>query len=256
VLSLAIPWFVRFMVAEPGKPERFLWLWPVQAMFLAVFATAVLPRLGAPRPVVWVTQALLVVTLVGNSFLLSRVDAWRTDGWSGRDAREWKVVDYVAGELDAQGKDRAAIGYRLFIYPFMANYNITNPQYKLGADFDLLFKYRRKITNTDTCAEAFSAQDEYRIVRSRPENADGTLRHYFEVPRNSLFEWCASSVRITCFSKHEELGTEQRSPRVTWAGQETLGRAFFLASCPLFGSTSLACLWSWKIFRRIAASRA
>jgi len=187
VLSLVIPWVILVAAAEAGKSERYLWIWPLQVMFLAAFAAYLLPRLGAPRPVIWLAQAGLVFLLVGNHLLTSRIDAWKETGWSGRNADEVRVVDYVANQLNSKGKKRAAIGYHIFIYPFMANFNIENPGYKAGADFDVLFNYRRHIVNTDTCAEGLSPKDEFRIVRTTPMTGPQAPRSYFDVPPDGRF---------------------------------------------------------------------
>jgi hypothetical protein len=59
-----------------------------------------------------------------------RLTSWRSDGWSGRDAPQVQVVDYVSGDLTAQHREQSAIGYQVFIYEFMAAYNRINPEYK------------------------------------------------------------------------------------------------------------------------------
>jgi hypothetical protein len=188
VLALVVPWLLLFAAAEPGIPERFLWLWPLQVLLIAAFFTVLLTRLGVPRPVVWLAQAMLVFAVLWNSFLVSRVDAWRADGWSGRDASEVRVVDYVVADIGRERRDRASIGYQLFIYPFMANYHIVSSQYKVGAEFDVLFNYRHGIENTDTCAEGVSPRDDYRIVQTRPKKPDDAPRNYFEVPLENRFK--------------------------------------------------------------------
>jgi hypothetical protein len=181
VLALAVPWLLLFAAAEPGISERFLWLWPLQVLLLAAFFAVLLPRLGVPRPAVWLAQALVIFAVLWNSFLVSRVDAWSTGGWSGRDASEVLVVDYIATDIRREGRDRASIGYQLFIYPFMVNYHIVSSQYKVGADFDVLFTYRHGIENTNTCAEGVSPRDDYLIVQTLPKNPKDAPRNYFEV---------------------------------------------------------------------------
>jgi hypothetical protein len=188
VVALAAPWLLLFAVAEPGVPERFLWLLPLQVLVLAAFFTVLLPRLGVPRPAVWLAQGLLVFVFLWNPFLVSRVDAWRADGWSGHDAAEARVVDYIAADIDQEGRDRAAIGYRLFIYPFMVNYHSVSSNYKAGAEFDLLFKYQHGIENTDTCAEGVSPRDDYRIVQTRPKKQEEPPINYFKVPLENRFK--------------------------------------------------------------------
>jgi dolichyl-phosphate-mannose-protein mannosyltransferase len=187
VLSLAIPWFILLMVAEPGKPERFWWLWTLQSTFLAAFFTWILPRFGISRALTWITAISIMIIVGWNPFLLHRVNAWHENGWSGIDAPAIQVVNFVTGEIEAEGKKHAPIGYHFFIYQFMAAYNITNPQYKVGMDFDLLFKYPRGITNTNQCAEGLSPLDEYRIVQTTPQKGKEAPRLYFDVPLDRDF---------------------------------------------------------------------
>ncbi len=187
VLSLAIPWFVLLLVAEPGKPERFWWLWPVQAIFLAGFITWILPRFRISPLFISVFSVITIAVIARNPFLLSRINDWRQNGWAGKDAPEVQVINYLSSEIKSEGKEQAAIGYHFFVYQFMAAYNITNPQYKVGSDFDLLFKYPYHITNTDQCAEGLSPSDEYRVVQTKPKNEAWAPRMYFDVPINSNF---------------------------------------------------------------------
>ena len=188
VVAVAVPWLVLFAVAEPGVPERFLWLLPLQVLLIAAFFAVLLPRLGVPRPVAWLAQALLVFVFLWNTFLIPRVDAWRADGWSGHDAAEVRAVDYVAADLDKEGRGRASIGYRLFIYPFMVDYHSVSSYYKVGTQFDVLFNYQHGIENTDRCAEGVSPGDDYRIVQTRPMNEQGAPINYFKVPLENRFK--------------------------------------------------------------------
>jgi hypothetical protein len=188
VIGLIVPWVVLAAVAEPEKPERFWWLWGLQVLFLSAFATDLLPRLGAPRFAVWLAIAALVAIVLPNGLVLDRIAAWRADGWAGNDAAEIRVVDRIADQLESEGKTRAAIGYELFVYRFMAAYHIKNPNYKVGADFDLLFRYRRGITNTNTCAEGFAARDDFRVEQLRPRSEVWAPRAHFQSPRDEGFE--------------------------------------------------------------------
>jgi hypothetical protein len=188
VVALGVPWLVLIALAEPGVPERFLWLLPLQVLVLAAFFTVLLPRLGVPRPVIWLAQGLLVFVFLWNAFLIDRVDAWRADGWSGHDAAEVRAVDYIAADLHREGRDRASIGYRVFVYPFMVNYHSVSPNYKVGSQFDVLFQYQHGIENIDRCAEGVSPGDDYRIVQTRPLNQEDPPINYFNVSLGNRFK--------------------------------------------------------------------
>jgi Dolichyl-phosphate-mannose-protein mannosyltransferase len=187
VFSLLIPWSILLLVAEPGKPERFIWLWSMQSIFLAAFLTNVLPRFKLPRTVIWSTMIVVVLIVVANPFLFTRLDAWHANGWAGPEADESKVADYLAHQLNTEGKDQAAIGYRIFFYPFMVNYNIFTPIYKVGAEIDLLLLYQHGIMNTNQCAEGISASDEYRIVQTKPDPQADAPKMYFTLPSDGQF---------------------------------------------------------------------
>jgi hypothetical protein len=186
-LSLLVPWFILLLLAEPGKPERFMWLFPMQALFLAALVTEVLPRLHVPRWIVWATGVLLVLLIARNYFFLSRVESWAQSGWAGSDAERIRVVDAVTEHIRTEGKDRASIGYQIYFYPFMAQYHITNPIYKVGAEFDLLFYYRSQITNANQCAEGLAPEDEFLVVQVQPEPMAGAPQNYFEFNLDDRF---------------------------------------------------------------------
>jgi hypothetical protein len=187
VISLVIPWCILVIVAEPGKPERFWWVWPIQVIFLAAAVAYFLPKFPVPRPIVAAAQLALAALVVLNPFLFGRIESWRADGWDGKDPEEVQVIDYVADQIRREGKSTAAIGYQLFIYPFMAEYHITNPVYKVGAEPELLLQYRHGIVNLDQCAEGVSPADEYRIVQRRPKKGPEEPMQSFDVPLDERF---------------------------------------------------------------------
>jgi len=179
-LSLAIPWLILIVVAEPGRSERFTWLWPLQLLVAGLFATYALPQWRAPKIVTYTTQFLVLLLILPFASLPTRFESWSNYGWAGQDAAEKQVTDYIAHQITTEGKEQASIGYQTFIYPFMANYNVINPRYKVGAEFDLLFKYQYGIINTTQCAEGFSSRDEYRIVETIPKNPSWAPRDHFD----------------------------------------------------------------------------
>jgi hypothetical protein len=100
-------------------------------------------------------------------------------------------VDYIAEQLHGLGKSHAAIGYQTLYMAlpafnfFMAEFNIVDARYKVGADFDLLFTFRHDIANTNQCAEGISPDDEYRIVQS---SAIWTTPKYAGLSLDSRFQ--------------------------------------------------------------------
>jgi hypothetical protein len=186
LLSLLIPWAILLTVVENvSHLERLLWLWPLQVVVLAAVASYVPWQLQASRAVSWMCLLSLLVLIVANPLLLSRVRAWYRDGWLGSDPDQARVVQYVASYLN--GRKQAAIGYQTFIWQFMAMYHAVDPRYKVGAEFDLLFKDRYKILNSDSCGEGVSANDEFRIVQTKFAWTDLNGKGYFDIKPDKSF---------------------------------------------------------------------
>ena len=188
VLSLVIPWVILLLMVENLQHlVRFWWLWPIQVVALAAFVTHIPSRLQMPPMVVWIGSFLLISMTLSNPMILSRVEDWLKDSWSGSDSDKIRVVEYLARLLE--GKKQATIGYQMPIYPFTAIFNAVDSRYKAGADWDMILKYRHGISNTNRCAEGVSPNDEFRILQTRPSWTTGQARGlgYFDVSLDRKF---------------------------------------------------------------------
>jgi hypothetical protein len=186
LIATGLPWLLLLAIAEPGLTVRFLWLWGLLAIWLAGFITDVLgPRV--PRVMVG-ASAILVLAVVLVHAAAPRLGSWISKGWEGSDPPEVVAAAALAERIHAQARTTAAIGYRLFIYPFMATYSAIDPDYRVGTEFDLLFRYQHGIVNTNRCPEGLSATDEYRIVQTEPLADPQAPRSYVDAPARLGFE--------------------------------------------------------------------
>jgi len=184
-LSLIIPWLILVSIVEINRVIRFWWLWPLQVVVLAASVTHIPSRLQMPRLVTWIGSLSLIFMLVVTPSTVLRIEAGLRTGWAGSDSEEVQVIDYVASRLEA--RRQAAIGYQLFIPRFYATFSAADPRYRTGADFDLLFKARHGVLNTNRCAEGVSPDDEFRIVQTRPTGTDRAAIGYVNIPLDKNF---------------------------------------------------------------------
>jgi hypothetical protein len=159
-LSLAVPWLVLLLVAEHGRLVRFFWLLPVQVIVLAACLTTIRSRLGL------VLAGLLIVCSLLGASVFSTINAAMTTEWSGSDDSVVEVVGFVSDQIRVSGRTQASIGY------VNGDDIPTFTQvYRVGADFDLLFKDLHGVSNTNSCAEGIAPDNEYRIIgRSGSQN--------------------------------------------------------------------------------------
>ena len=162
-LCLAVMWLALLLVADAER--RFWQLWPLQAIALSAAVVYVPRLLGVPRTLRWCAAASVCVVVLSNAVLFAHLESWRREGWAGRDAPEIAVVDAIAGRMHAKRTTDTSVGYQVDFWRFMADVNSVDSRYKVGADIDLLLKYRHRISNQDRCAEGFRPEDDYRVVQ-------------------------------------------------------------------------------------------
>ncbi len=203
-VSLVIPWILLLLLVEnTNHLVRLWWLWPLQVVFLSLPATYLSSRLGSTRLSAGIGCFILALLVIANPLLLTRLESWLANGWSGDDAEVIKVVDFTAKRIIVDGKDHAAIGYDIPMSLFYAGFNAADRRYKVGANLDLLFKYRHGIINTDRCAEGFSSGDEYRIVQP----SDGAVAELkaddrFDIPYDPRMQMVHSFKSYQLLQRH------------------------------------------------------
>jgi hypothetical protein len=89
-LSLLIPWSVMLLVAEPGRPDRHWWLWPLQVVVLAAAVTYLPAQFKLSRPIAATGQVFLTLLLLLHAWVLSPAQSWMKMGWSGPRRRRYK----------------------------------------------------------------------------------------------------------------------------------------------------------------------
>ena len=92
-LLLIVPWTFLLLVAEEGGERRFIGLWPMQAIAVALGLVHLIDR--ATRRWIRVAAAALVAAVVaGNLVTVTRLRDWQAHGWSGQEAPSLLSRDY------------------------------------------------------------------------------------------------------------------------------------------------------------------
>jgi hypothetical protein len=196
LLFVLVPWIIVIFASlrsEYLATTRFWWIWPGQVIVLSATLTFI-PRYFKVRPIiVSALQVFVVALVVLNPVLISRIQSQLSDGWSGADSDEKKVVDFIADQVGG-GRKAAAIGYQTFFYGWMRRHSTLDPRVKVGMEFDLLLQMLHNLTNTDKCPEGISPNDEFRIVQyatspamASPFAYSQAPRSFFDVPKDDRF---------------------------------------------------------------------
>jgi len=209
-LGLLLPWGAIVLMGEPDRPDRTMWLWPLQ---LSIIAGAIAESTGHLRRD-WPRAALLaasIAAVAANPFVLSQLNQWRDGGWAGSPPDDLRAVSYLGDQLKSVGATHASIGYQSYTKGFLARYNIVDPRYKWWSEFDAWLKWSYGIQNDNQCAEGVSGKDQWRIIDVRSDSAGAGTASQDEIVEGDMtrgFE------RVMQFGSYGVFRHQDRSPTI------------------------------------------
>jgi hypothetical protein len=113
LVAFSIPWLLLVILGEPGKPERFWYMWPLQILIMVLFLRWAAERLPRANLVYSLSVLALGVALLPFPFYEQRIsDGW-AHGYAGTDNDQWKVVMFLTGEAKTAGTDSLRVEYWL-----------------------------------------------------------------------------------------------------------------------------------------------
>jgi hypothetical protein len=182
LLFLVIPWMAMMLVERPIA-QPFYWLWPLQVVILAAFATHAPDCYRASLFLSRSLGLLIFFAIVWNPVMISKISGWRQAGWAGNDSPMVQTVDFIASRIKASKLQEPKIGYDLYLEDSQMLRASMDPNYRIGSTFDLLFYSRHRISNPNCCIEGFSNSDQFRILQSEPEDGlNAAILRINEVP--------------------------------------------------------------------------
>jgi hypothetical protein len=177
-LSLWVCYIILVVLAEPGRVERFRFLWPLQVAALIYALHVMMPR-GRWVLVRGIAILLVFAALLPASTYSAKLQSWREDGYAGTDGSETAVVDFLARDVRASGVTGLTVGYDASGRP--QGVTIPDPYHRPGAWIDYLLETRHGILNDRAPGEQLSEQDDYRI-RDTSIGGDGRAMSVAEAP--------------------------------------------------------------------------
>jgi hypothetical protein len=165
LIMVWIPWLLLVVLAERTRPERFWWIWPLQA---AIMVLAVYQIIGIFSTKAWPKIALTValgVLVFPLSFYLPSLRGWIEHGHGGEDSAQFQLVDYLHDELEAEGTEKVFLGYDL-LSTYYRDEPPVDTRMRAGSWFDLILKTRWGIQNLNQDPTGKDNRDTWRILES------------------------------------------------------------------------------------------
>jgi hypothetical protein len=144
-IAFTLPWLVLVIMGEPGRPERFWFMWPLQVWVTVQGLRWAAERFRRANFAHAILAAALAAVLLPVPFYAERISDAQTNGYSGRDNDQWKVIEFLAGKAGSGAERSLWVGYWMvdshslvdpgcpvcrnkdwFDYILESNFNVTN----------------------------------------------------------------------------------------------------------------------------------
>jgi len=146
-IAFSLPWILLVILGEPGKPERFWYMWPLQVFVIILFLRWLAGKLPHANWIfIFLTVAIGMALLPFPFYSAQISDAW-IHGYAGQDNDQWKVVEYLAGEAKAEGVDSLRVDY--WLDDSSSPVNPLHPGDRLSDWFDYLLLHPFGVHNLE-----------------------------------------------------------------------------------------------------------
>jgi hypothetical protein len=188
-IAFSLPWIILLVLAEPGRPERFWYMWPLQVLVMVLFLRWLVERFHRARPAFWILVIALGVALLPIPFDVERISNGLANGYAGSDSDQWKVAEFLSGEAKTEGVDSLRVEY--WLVDSNSPINPLHPENHFSDWFDYLLLVRFSVHNLEstTAGSAGTVWEVVDVQMGPPDSLKGaspvaTIGHYsiYQIP--------------------------------------------------------------------------
>ncbi len=183
-IAFSLPWILLVILAEPGRPDRFWYMWPLQVLVMVLFLRWLVEKFNRARPVFWILVVALGVALLPLPFDTERVSNGLANGYAGNDSDQWKVVEFMAEKAATETGRSLSIKY--WLADSSVPVNPLKPGYRFKDWFDYLLYAEFGVKNLGKASMGNPVGGTWEVVDNRigpPDSLKGlspvaTFGHY------------------------------------------------------------------------------
>ncbi len=173
LLAFSVPWFLLMLLAEPGRPERFWFMWPLQMIMVALCLQWVSRRLPRARLAFSILALATGIALLPIRLYADRAIAAWTQGYSGSDSDQWNVIAFLSRQagVDADGTIKIKYWPPVSQVPGNADYQV----YRFEDWFTYLLESRTGVDVLDSGSTVDPTGGSWIIMNGRLETPDAVV---------------------------------------------------------------------------------
>jgi hypothetical protein len=161
-VALSLPLILLMVLGEPGKPERFWFIWPLQALILVLCVRWFSDRLPRSSMAYVAVVLALGVAVLPLPFFSQRVSDALAHGYSGSDNDQWRVIEYLSQQT-APGESKA-LRVEYWLEDSCLPVDLLHPAYRVSYWFDYLLDVRYGIQNPEANSAAEAGDVAWMVV--------------------------------------------------------------------------------------------
>jgi hypothetical protein len=173
LLAFSLPWLILVLLAEPGRPERFWFIWPLQITIVVVCLQWVSRRLPRAELAFSILALATGVALLPARLFADRAAAAWTQGYGGSDSDQWNVIAFLSRQAGVDADGTIKIEYWLpgSQIPGNAEYRV----YRFEDWFTYLLESRTGVDVLDTGSLVDPTGGSWIVVDDRLEIPDALV---------------------------------------------------------------------------------
>ena len=162
---------LAWSVVAPTEARRFLWLWPVECLYVG-FALVAYCKCVFSR---WVRVLCVSSVIVGLALPLRHTFGdWYMNGWSGREDPVVRILDQLADHQKRKTEGQKTVGISSvgISYDIPADisplvFSAVDQRYSIGMGYDLYLLYKHSLRQELKCADSYRRGTPYLIYEDR-----------------------------------------------------------------------------------------
>lgn len=171
--TYGVSWIFWALVG--GDYRYFFWLWPMQALIMAVGIDLYFPIFSAgsvDSRRKWALVAAVAGLMAANGSFTNRVSGWVKGSWAGKDDPIVSILDQIADERRHESTRTTSIVYEIPVREYIPIVGALDRMYVPGMEYNLYLREKYALENSVQCvgvptfAPDYLIRDEKRRLKS------------------------------------------------------------------------------------------
>jgi hypothetical protein len=178
IATYVVSWLFWALVG--GDPRYFYWLWPMQALIMAMgigFCLAIFCGSRVHPWNRWVSLALVVALIAANGSFVSQLSGWAKLSWSGQDDPIIASLDQIAEERRLAPAHTVRVVYETASRDFVLPVGTLDPVYLPGMQYDFYLREKYGLENEVQCVGVPTNPPDY-VIRDDQRQSKSAIGEY------------------------------------------------------------------------------